>query len=346
MLATGEEAWKLFAEIVTLGARGKELYALIPRAAQADDLHGLLERVGVVTMQGLLNWEHAEKNEADQCEAIRQSLTDIHSLRSDVDRASAQLEQTRQRVRREILADMPAKQYPLIRGREVYLIDGEEKEWGPDDGSGMDVYIEDGRVVKRTWSQDVRVPLRPCDYETPIITRLYPFRADSPEEDLTFALAAHLLTYVPFWRRFKLWPICKVNGVRGYRAIHAAYAETRRMLLDYGYSEKDFEPAPLPDIVELLEEGNVRRESADLRTEPDPGQSQTDEIETPNVSNKRFAVALSFPGERRDFVERLRRAWPDRLGRSESSMTSTMRRSSPSRIWMFIFPISTEQSLN
>lgn len=37
--------------------------------------------------------------------------------------------------------------------------------------------------------------------------------------------------------------------------------------------------------------------------EPARGTGQAGEIETPSVSNRRFAVALSFPGERRDFVE-------------------------------------------
>jgi len=103
----------------------------------------------------------------------------------------------------------------------------------------------------------------------PVIARLYPFQTDSREEAVDYHLAAGLTWYCPFWRRFKLWPICEVNGVRGYRAIHAAYAEVRRTLLEYGYSKKDFEQTPLPDIEELLGEGDVRRESANARTERD-----------------------------------------------------------------------------
>jgi len=295
MLVTGEETWKLFAKIVDLGARCAELYALIPQAVQANDLYGLLERVGIATMRGLVSWEQAEANEADQCQAIRRTLADIHTLRSDMDRASVQLEQTRQRVRLEVLPAWTAKWSPTKGGREVYLMDGQEREWGPDDGSGIDVYIEDGReVMPRKWSRDVRVPLRQCDYEMPVIARLYPFQTDSSEEAVDYHLAAGLTLYCPFWRRFKLWPICEVNGVRGYRAIHAAYAEMRRTLLECGYSEKDFEQAPLPDIEELLEEGDMRRESANVRTERNQAQADLSERDraTPPTDLISSAVAV------------------------------------------------------
>ncbi len=102
----------------------------------------------------------------------------------------------------------------------------------------------------------VRVPLRQCDYEKPLICRVYPFRDDSPEDELTLGLAAQIVLVVPFWRKFVQWP--------GRRAIPAAYAELRRLLLKYGYSPKDFEKCSIADIVELLSEGHYRAETKGL----------------------------------------------------------------------------------
>ncbi len=118
------------------------------------------------------------------------------------------------------------------------------------------------------WSRDVRVPLRQCDYETPIIARRCPFERDSPEDDiwsLSLSLAAAVLLYAPFFRRFKQWPIHETrNGVKGHLVIQAAYGELRRQLIEFGYSEKDFERASWPDIAEFLAEGDCRRETEEL----------------------------------------------------------------------------------
>lgn len=130
-----------------------------------------------------------------------------------------------------------------------------------------EICLKDGKVVGWQWSRDVHVPLRPRDYTTPIIARMYPFQGDSPEEVLPLAGAGALLLYVPFCARFKRWPIREVNGVRGYQAGPGAYAEMRRLLLEYRYSESDFEQATLPQIIELLGEGTCRRDSAEWARE-------------------------------------------------------------------------------
>ncbi len=116
-----------------------------------------------------------------------------------------------------------------------------------------------GESIKKIdleWRQDVRVPLRQCDYEKPLICRVFPSQDDSREDELTLSLVAQIVLVVPFWRRFIRWP--------GRRAIPAAYAELRRLLLEYGYSPKDFEKCSIADIAELLSEGHYRAETQGL----------------------------------------------------------------------------------
>jgi hypothetical protein len=108
------------------------------------------------------------------------------------------------------------------------------------------------------WHRDVQVPLRQCDYQEPLIVRTYPFIHDSPEDELDFGLAASIVLWVPYWRRFKQWP--------DRRPPDAAYAEMRRLLVRHGYSEKDFERSSFPDIEEMLAEGSTREEADSLRT--------------------------------------------------------------------------------
>ena len=53
------------------------------------------------------------------------------------------------------------------------------------------------------------------------------------------------------------------NG-RADCAIPAAYAELRRLLIEYGYDPKDFEKCSIADIAELISEGNYKAESKGL----------------------------------------------------------------------------------
>ncbi|MEN6577883.1 MAG: hypothetical protein ABFD90_16175 [Phycisphaerales bacterium] len=154
----------------------------------------------------------------------------------------------------------PAGEQP--KGGAAPLID--TGDMGLPDGTVM--RYKDGKCVGMVWSRDVRVPLRQCDYETPIISRRCPFQADSPEDDVwSLSLAAAVLLSASFFRRFKQWPIHKTrDGIKGHLVVSSAYAELRRTLIEFGYSEKDFEGASWPDIAEILSEGDERRETDEL----------------------------------------------------------------------------------
>jgi hypothetical protein len=136
-------------------------------------------------------------------------------------------------------------------------------------GTGWTARLKGGKVVRLQWSHGVQVPLMACDYQTPIIAREYPFRPDSREDELAFGLAAALLLYVPMWRRFQCWPIIEVNGLRGHRASPEDYAVVRRLLIGFGYCEKDFEQATWAKIEMLLCEEVCLRDTAEWLREGD-----------------------------------------------------------------------------
>jgi len=115
-----------------------------------------------------------------------------------------------------------------------------------------------GEVVGWQWSRDVKVPLRACDYEVPIIGRERPFDPASREDELALPLAAGLLLRVPFWRRFRQWPMAEANGVSGHRAGADAYAELWAALARYGYEPEIFKMATLPEIDQMLSSGASR----------------------------------------------------------------------------------------
>ena len=133
--------------------------------------------------------------------------------------------------------------------------------------------------------RDVAIPLSKCDYNKPITGRVYPFRADTPEDTYTHFLAAHIMVAVPYWRQFRLWP--------DHRATDAAYAELRRLLVEAGYSEKDFEQSEIGGIVDLLYRAKSRSDSKKLK-EPDEHVLQGIYERTPLDSTESLMLQLLY----------------------------------------------------
>lgn len=176
-------------------------------------------------------------------------------------------------------------------------------------GGGWKARVKGGEVVGLEWSRSVQVPLRKCDYQIPIIARACPFQQDLPEDELAFGLAAALLLYVPVWRGFKRWSIMELNGLRGYRATPEGYAEVRRLLIEFGYSEKEFEQASWAGIEALLRAGVCRRDTAELLREDiaDGKGSDSKSVRVPTPPNEVWSRVMS----RRDITDRLLKS-PDK----------------------------------
>ena len=115
------------------------------------------------------------------------------------------------------------------------------------------VIKKSGDKAQVSFHRDVPLPLHEQHYKKPIICREYPFQENSREDELHIGLAASLLSDIPLWRSFKLWP--------DHRVPEFAYAELRRLLIEYGYSPKDFEKCSIAEIERLLTHAKHKEDS-------------------------------------------------------------------------------------